>query len=274
MDAGLDAGERDAGERDAGPPDAARPPTPDSGPPDAGPVDAGPPPVLTVTGGLVVHFDAQDVAGDASDPGPAPATWVDLTGGNDAACENVVYDPDGLAVGRPAILTSGEAGSRCEFPIPNFDNAVSIFVVLRTGEPRSTASWHDAPVIVGGNRTGDHEDAAMYMSGGRIGFGRGSAGPQFVTTTTYHDGAPHVAGLVRVSNTGAVRLTVDRALTALGAAETGRIRDPDHWWLASHEIAADGRFAARYAEVLVYSRELSLVEAADVQSYLLRRWGL
>ncbi len=276
----VDAGQRrDAGRDSGGPDDAGRLDAGrDGGPQDAG-TDAGRDagrdaglPMLAVTAGLVMHLDALDVNGDGSAVPPAPTIWVDLTGTDDASCTSVAFEPDGLAPGRPAMFTDGNVGSRCEFRIPDF-NDLSIFVVLRTSDTRTADVWRQAPVIVGGDRLFWDEDGALYLSAGRPGFGRGGVGLQAQSTTSIADDRPHVLGVVRTSSTGAVRLLVDDAVET-GTADVGVITAPNVWWLASHETAADGRFAAHYAEVLVYDRALSDTEADEVREYLQARWRL
>lgn len=266
-DAGRDAGARHDAGRDARvdvPPDAGH---------DSGPPDAGPPPVLPVVDGLLVHFDARDVFGDGSTPPPTPGVWEDLTDDNHATCTNVAYEPDGLGPGRPAIFTNGEAGSRCEFPIPNFDNDLTIVVVLRTSDVRSDSNWYNAPVIVGGDRAGLAQDAALYLSAGRPGFARGGFGLQFHSGTAVSDDAPHLIALVREGD-GAITTRIDTGDAQTGTSDSGNIRDPDVWRLASHDDAFAGRFACRYAEVLIYDRALTDGEVILVRDHLRVKWGL
>lgn len=273
LDAGRDAGRdsgTDAGRVDGGPRDAGRDAGSDAGT-DAG-TDAGPP-VLAVTAGLLMHLDARDVNGDASPPGPLPTGWADLTGPLPASCTAVAFEPDGLGAGRPAMFTDGNVGSRCEFRIPDL-NDVSVFVVLRTSDTRTADDWQQAPVIVGGDRLFTDEDSALYLSIGRPGFARGGAGLGVQSATSIADDAPHFVGVVRTASSGEVRLFVDSGAAETGTSGTGTITSPNVWWLASHETAADGRFAAHYGEVLVYERALSDAEVAQVRDYLQRRWGL
>lgn len=271
-DASVDAGERDAGEMDAGPPDLTDAGPVDAGPFDAGEADAGPGP-LPVTRGLWLHLDARLVPGDGSAPGATPSTWVDLTGGNDASCSDMSYDADGLAVGRPAMRADGSGESRCAFQRPDLMD-LTIAVVFRTSDRRGASNWYEAPVLVGGDANGNAEDAAMHFTDGRIGFARRGNGLQFHDSMNIADGAPHVATLVRRDSDGRVRLLVDgRARVESTNAGSGRIRDPNDWYLAGHEHTLGG-LDCHYAEVLVYDRELNDPNAQAVHDWLRARWGI
>ena len=271
LDAALpDAGPPDAGTADAGVDDAG--PPLDSGPPDSGPPVLGP---LPVTAGLLVHFDAQNVLGDGTIPGSSPGNWIDLTGGNDGACSNVRYDPNGLSTGRPAMVTEATDASSCQFDIPDL-NDLTIAVVIRTGDTRGNRNWYDAPCIVGGEASGETNDGAMYMSEGRVGFARRNSGTQYLSPagTSYADDMPHAMVLARRSSVGNISLWVDTAGVETGTANGGAIDRPNTWWLAGSEAPRDTRFAAAYAEVLVYTRELSETEATSLRDWLLARWGI
>ncbi|UJR83171.1 hypothetical protein [Sandaracinus amylolyticus] len=270
IDAGTDAGVAlDAGRADGG--------RPDGGPPDGGPVDAGPPdagPItLPVTDALLVHFDARDVLGDGSAPGATPAAWLDLTGGNDAACTNARWEADGLATGHPAIRTVSTAASHCAFPIPDLGD-LSIFVVLRTSDTRVGQEWWTSPVIVGGDRADEWDDGAFFLSGGRAGFARRDARPRFDSTRSIADGAPHAISLVRVAASGVVTFRADDFPLETGSAPSGGISEPNTWRVGRHDNEAEGRIAASFGEVLIYSRALSPAERASVHDYLAARWSL
>lgn len=259
-DGGSDAG---SPSEDAGPPDA--------GPPDAGPPDSGPPVVpLTVTSGLLVHFDARRVAGDAMPTSSSPPTWVDLTGGNDATCNNVRLEAEGIGPGRPSMRTNGTSLSKCVFPIPDFGD-LSVFIVLRTTDTTTGPAWWQSPVILGGDTAGTVRDAALFASAGYVGFARRDS--TFQSALHVADGAPHVLSLVRVRASGetTIRLDTDGVETAT-IDPSGHIQDPDTWWLASHGIEGNGGLAAAYGEVLIYTRALSPGEVDEVDRYLRARW--
>ena len=266
-DAGSDASLPDTGLPDAGLPDAG---PPDAGPPDAGPPDSGPPiGPLTVTEGLLVHFDARRVAGDTT-PVASPPTWIDLTGGNDATCNDVRLVADGIGAGRPAMQTTGNSLSKCEFPIPDFRD-LTIFVALRTTDTTPGPTWWQSPVIVGGDTAGERRDAALFLSAGSVGFARRNA--TFQSTLHIADGAPHVVSLVRVRTSGETTIRVDADAVESSVLDAERsIEDPDTWWLASHGIEGNGAFAAHYGEVLIYTRALSPSELDAVSAYLRARW--
>lgn len=264
-------GQGDAGAgSDAGPKDAG---SPDAGPPDAGPPDAGPPIIpLPVTSGLLVHFDAQRVAGDGVPvPSSSPTTWVDLTSGNDATCNNVRLLADGIGPGRPAMRTNGSSLSKCVFPIPDIGD-LTIAVVLRTNDARSAATWWESPVIVGGDMKGWHRDAALFASGGLVGFARRDT--TMNTTLAIADDTPHLVSLVRVRESGETTIRVDDGVHTAIVDSRGEITAPDTWWLASHGIEGFGGFDARYGEVLIYTRALSPSELDSVDAYLRARWQL
>lgn len=305
---GLDAsappdaggGGLDAGAIDAGPPPLDAEPPPDAGAPadagdvmdaggddagpggedagpgvDAGAPDAGPGSTVPLTMGLIVHFDAQNVSGvGVPTPAEMPGTWVDLTGGNDASCNQVTWDPDGLATGYPSMFTDGNVGSSCEFDIPEL-NDLTIFVVFRNSDTREDGgNWYHNAVMVGGDAPGGRDDAALYWADGRVGFARRDGGFQYRYPTSYADDMPHVVALAREGSSGTVLARVDRDVADLGTADSGPIRDPGNWWLASHANPNDGRFANHYAEVLIYDRALTGPEIDVIREYLFARWGI
>jgi len=282
--ADLDASRADAGPRDAGEAaDSGRADAgdgvdggEDAGPGDAGLVDAGPGSTVPVTAGLIVHFDARNVTGLGGPPAPEmPSTWVDLTGGNDARCEQVTYDPDGLRPGDASMFTDGNDGSRCRFDIPDLDD-LTIFLVFRNSDTRDDGgNWFQNPVLVGGDASGAREDAALYWADGRPGFARAGTGYQFRYSTSYADDVPHVLAFVREGESGIVAARVDRDSPELGMADPGPISDPDWWWLAAHDSSAsNGRLANHYAELLIYDDNLTGPDIDAVREYLFARWGI
>ena len=209
------------------------------------------------------------MAGDGV-PGSSPPTWVDLTGGNDAACNNVRLVADGIGAGRPAMRTNGDSLSKCVFPIPDLAD-LTIFVVLRTEDARSAGNWWESPVIVGGDAAGNVRDAALYLSEGRVGFARRDSA--FHTSFAIADGAPHIVSLVRVRGSGETTIRVDADSVETQTIDAGgHIQDPNTWWLASHGIDGNGGLAASYGEVLIYTRALSPGEIDEVGVYLRARW--
>jgi len=168
------------------------------------------------------------------------------------------------------MRTNGDSLSKCVFPIPDFAD-LTIFVVLRTEDARSAGNWWESPVIVGGDAAGDKRDAALFLSGGQLGFARRNT--PFQTAFAIADGAPHVVSLVRVRGSGETTIRVDADSAETQTIDAGgHIQDPNTWWLASHGIDGNGGLAASYGEVLIYTRALSPGEIDEVGVYLRARW--
>lgn len=274
MDAAIaDSGSPDAGLLDSGPPD--------SGPPDAGPLDAGtePLPELGVTRGLLYHFDAMDVLGDKTmtpADGENPGTWVNLTGGPDANCVGFSWNADGLGTGLPAMVSQAHSGggnphdSYCRFRFDTFRD-LTVFVVLRTTETRGHSNWWESPNIVGADRNGQHNDASLFLSGGKLSFARRDA--VFRSELEVAHNTPHLIWMVRVSESGNVTLGVD-GVSAMRTVGAGPITEPDRWALGQHEVSTESRIDASYAEVLIYNRALNAEQLDEVREYLRARWRL
>lgn len=268
----MDAAIADSGSPDAGLLDSGHA---DSGPPDAGPLDAGtePLPELGVTRGLLYHFDAMDVLGDKTmtpADGENPGTWVNLTGGPDANCVGFSWNANGLGTGLPAMVSETERRSRCRFSIPDLTD-LTVFVVLRTADTRESENWWTSPNIVGADRNGQHNDASLFLSGGKLSFARRDA--VFRSELEVAHNTPHLIWMVRVSESGNVTLGVD-GVSAMRTVGAGPITEPDRWSLGQHEVSTESRINASYAEVLIYNRALNAEQLDEVREYLRARWRL
>lgn len=265
----MDAAIADSGSPDAGLLDSGHA---DSGPPDAGPLDAGPPPVLSVVEGLLYHFDAKRVRGNDPSPqdGANPRTWVNLAGDNHATCVGFSWRADGLGTGLPAMVSETERRSRCRFSIPDLTD-LTVFVVLRTADTRESENWWTSPNIVGADRNGQHNDASLFLSGGKLSFARRDA--VFRSELEVAHNTPHLIWMVRVSESGNVTLGVD-GVSAMRTVGAGPITEPDRWALGQHEVSTESRIDASYAEVLIYNRALNAEQLDEVREYLRARWRL
>lgn len=291
-----DAGERDGGSRDAGGVDDASSVDAasdedggverdaghdvdggvDGGVDAGGGVDGGPscdsfvPPRT----GLVLHYDARFgiTTEEAEDGRPRVVTWLDQSGQlNHGAGRDVVYEPEGLGAGRPAVRTQGLDESHVELRNPSVDD-FTIFVVMRTSYRRNAGNWFDAPCILGGDASGDQPDAALVLPDGKLGFTRQETGHAIRSGGRIDDGRTRVIAARRDGASGDVVIRVDGADFESGTSTTGRIEQPSNWWIAAHGDHARGRLDASFAEVRVYDRQLSDTELALVEARLRCLW--
>lgn len=251
----------------------------DTGATDTGVADAGlcgSPPTGPPAMGLVRWYDAMDPGGDGSLPSDDDSlgTWVDLSPTLDnAGGSNTRWRASGIGAGRPSARTTGADGSRFEFANPDLRD-FTIAVVFRTSDTRGGADWFTSPTIIGGDRDGAHNDGALVLSGGRVGWTRRASGHDFLTAdgVSYATDTAHALVALRRDADGSVIARVDGAEVGRGSSTAGRVDRPNEWWLASHQNANNGRFANDYGEVLVYDRELGAADLAELELYLYCKW--
>lgn len=277
----LDAGPEDAGaEVDAGVSDAAADGSPEGGVEvdsglDGG-VDAGLAcgTLVPTRTGLVLHYHARfGVTTESGEDGRSRVvTWLDQSGGlNHGVGRDVVFEPDGLGVGRPAVRTQGLDESHIELRNPNVDD-FTILVVMRTSYRRNAGNWHDAPCILGGDASGDQPDAALVLPDGKLGFTRQESGHAIRSSGRIDDGTTRVIAARRSGTTGDVTIRVDGADFVSGTSTTGRIEQPSNWWIAAHGDHARGRLDASFGEVRVFDRQLSDEELTVLEQHLRCTW--
>lgn len=224
--------------------------------------------------GLVLHYDARFgiTTAEAEDGRPRVVTWLDQSGQlNHGAGRDVVYEPEGLGTGRPAVRTQGLDESHVELRNPSVDD-FTIFVVMRTSYRRNAGNWFDAPCILGGDASGDQPDAALVLPDGKLGFTRQASGHALRSSGRIDDGRTRVIAARRDGTSGGVVIRVDGAAFESGTSTTGRIEQPSNWWIAAHGDHAKGRLDASFAEVRVYDRQLSDAELAVVEARLRCLW--
>jgi len=297
-DGAPDAGERDGGSRDAGSDDASSDDASTDaasdedgggerdagddvdggvdGGVDAGGVDGGPScdSLVPTRAGLVLHYDARFgiTTEDAEDGRPRVLAWLDQSGQlNHGAGRDVVHEPEGLGVGRPAVRTQGLDESHVELRNPSVDD-FTIFVVMRTSYRRNAGNWWDSPCILGGDASGDQPDAALVLPDGKLGFTRQESGHAIRSDGRIDDGRTRVIAARRDGASGGVVIRVDGADFESGTSTTGRIEQPSNWWIAAHGDHSKGRLDAAFGEVRVYDRQLSDVELAVVEGHLRCVW--
>lgn len=224
--------------------------------------------------GLVLHYDARFgiTTEEAEDGRPRVVTWLDQSGQlNHGAGRDVVYEPEGLGVGRPTVRTQGLDESHVELRNPSLDD-FTIFVVMRTSYRRNAGNWYDAPCILGGDASGDQPDAALVLPDGKLGFTRQEAGHAIRSGGRIDDGRTRVIAARRDGASGDVVIRVDGADFESGTSTTGRIEQPSNWWIAAHGDHARGRLDASFAEVRVYDRQLSEEELGVVEARMRCVW--
>jgi len=224
--------------------------------------------------GLVLHYDARFgiTTEEAEDGRPRVTTWLDQSGQlNHGAGRDVVFEPEGLGVGRPTVRTQGLDESHVELRNPSLDD-FTIFVVMRTSYRRNAGNWYDAPCILGGDASGDQPDAALVLPDGKLGFTRQEAGHALRSGGRIDDGRTRVIAARRDGASGDVVIRVDGADFESGTSTTGRIEQPSNWWIAAHGDHARGRLDASFAEVRVYDRQLSDEELGVVEARLRCVW--
>ena len=224
--------------------------------------------------GLVLHYDARFgiTTEEAEDGRPRVTTWLDQSGQlNHGAGRDVVFEPEGLGVGRPTVRTQGLDESHVELRNPSLDD-FTIFVVMRTSYRRNAGNWYDAPCILGGDASGDQPDAALVLPDGKLGFTRQEAGHALRSGGRIDDGRTRVIAARRDGASGDVVIRVDGADFESGTSTTGRIEQPSNWWIAAHGDHARGRLDASFAEGRVYDRQLSDEELGVVEARLRCVW--
>lgn len=243
---------------------------------DAGGVDGGPScdSLVPTRTGLVLHYDARFgiTTEEAEDGRPRVLAWLDQSGQlNHGAGRDVVYEPEGLGAGRPAVRTQGLDESHVELRNPSVDD-FTIFVVMRTSYRRNAGNWWDSPCILGGDSSGDQPDAALVLPDGKLGFTRQESGHAIRSDGRIDDGRTRVIVARRDGASGDVVIRVDGADFESGTSTTGRIEQPSNWWIAAHGDHSKGRLDASFGEVRVYDRQLSDAEFAVVEGHLRCVW--
>ncbi len=271
-DTGMTDGGPDTGDTDAGT---------DAGTA-AGPIlDPFPAPPL---GPLDIWYDAQAPTG-VYGVVPAPfETWTDRAGSNHARCQNTRLAVDEFGTNRHAVILTGSDSdpSYCQFANPDLTNMV-IVAVLATNDGRDAGGWIASPLIVGGDRDGTHNDGGFVMAGGRLGFTRRNVGHDVRGPNRYDDNMLRAYSMVR-----GIRFTVDgpevepEGITIFvnnffetsGTTTAGRVDQPGEWYLGAHQTLLNGRFSARYAEVLIFDRTLNGDEILALNSHISCRHGI
>ena len=211
--------------------------------------------------------------------GETMTTWEHLEpSGTDAVPTSVTWHADGLGSGIPSVRTAGTQESRVRLPdLPNADQ-FTIFVLFATDDTRATESlneieghraWWEWPVLVGSDSPGEDNDGAIVLRDSRVGVARsGDVGMNDTDYGDYVDGEVHMLS-ARLRGNGSVDLWMDGVRVSLDDEPSNKeIQHPDDWYLAAHTTFAEGRLAADYGAVFVYTSLLEDEELSRTERFL------
>jgi hypothetical protein len=222
---------------------------------------------------LSLWLDAREPLRD-SDPadGASLVRWDDRSPrATTATTSSVTWRANGLGAGQPAVeLTREGAESSVTFPRPVSGDFTAL-VVLATEDGTGEGEGWNSPTILGADGRFTVDDAALALSSGRVGLGR-EATPLVASGARIDDGDPHLL-IVRRTSDGHTQVWVDHERATDHATLVGGVTGPATWALGRGADAGEGAFAARYGEVLVYTRALDDEELSTAERYLARRWA-
>ena len=230
-------------------------------------------PATPSTDALSLWLDAREPLSD-SDPvdGASLVRWDDRSPrATMAAATGVTWRASGLGAGRPAVeLTRDGPESSVSFPRPVSGDFTALVVVATDDGTGEGEGW-SSPTILGADGRSTLDDAALVTSSGRVGLGR-APGPFVASGARVDDGDPHVL-VVRRTIDGHTQIWVDHERVADHPSPVGGVTSPASWSLGRGADAGEGAIAARYGELLVYTRALTDEELSTTERYLVRRWA-
>ncbi len=153
----------------------------------------------------------------------------------------------------------------------------TLIAVFRSTQADSSANWHDAPALIGGERDGTVNDLGLGINGGRLWF-KATAGDSFGNQTPSNvgsnDGLPHIALGVRTKGATSA-LFVDGSVVSSAATDNVSLSDPSGLGIGNqHDPSATSQFAGDIAEIVVYPNALASAERERVESYLALKYGI
>lgn len=194
--------------------------------------------------------------------------WRDHERSRDQPAQNAVFRADAFGAGRDAVELDPELGpSFVTLPVPSNQAFTALMVVASEDGSGSREGW-SSPNWLGADERYRTDDAALVMSGGRVGFGR--VGDVSGSGWRIDDGLPHMLTWRR-SATGLTEIWIDHAQATKDDVAGLVLVEP--WALGQREGGAEGAIAARYGEVLVFTRALDEEELAVTERYLAQRWA-
>ena len=236
------------------------------------------PPVIPppVTDGLALFFDASQLAGNDGQP---VSIWTDLVASKNATTDNASPTLTTNALNGRNVVTFN--GSTQDLIVAAGDSPIGgkqQFTVAVVFRPHAVgagddAQWYNNSGLVDAEQGGYTQDWGLVWNGNsKVGAGIGD-GDQ----TLYSAAQPLDTGHIAVyswdgTNGGAVRLSVDGIMKTTATGQTAARNS--YQILFGRENGTDNYFSGDIAEILVYTRALTIDEEILVGSSLADKYGL
>jgi hypothetical protein len=231
---------------------------------------------LSVLNGLTAWLRAD--VGVQLDGSEAISDWSDLTPhANDAQQDNSGLRPSVSTTtinGQSAIHFDGTT-TFLDLP-PCVPDDFSIFVVFRsTKSTGNGGQWFYGAGIVDAETSGVVNDFGLSLdANGEVLTGVGNPDTSIVSLHGgYNDGNPHLAAFTRTEATGVFTQHVDSILQGIIAGNTSTLLAPPRITIGATQTLAN-YFNGDIAEILIYDRVLSTSEEQQIESYLMKKYGI